>query len=246
MKLSTIFFILTPFGFFCTGNGTGLITGSIFLILGFVFKWIESNSGSTPTATVKVEPQKFWEWHYKDRMRSMYVQKDSGDEGKMAIHDREARQWATTICGCHNAWVPPEAKQEQIARENGVVTEKMIKERKEKKDRIQIAKYFLMEELENKYSSTKIGKGGRERCCFPKMEIKEDKYRIKTSDYSMVSEYWTKSKYNKSIREMWDSLSEEEKNQATRWVEEYEKKLMEQVNEYVYGDLYPINVEMNF
>ena len=153
VKLSTIFFILTPFGFFCTGNGTGLITGPLFLILGFVFKWIESNSGGTPTATVKVEPQKFWEWHYKDRMRSMYVQKDLGDEGKMAIHDREARQWATTICGYHNAWVPPETKQEQIARENGVVTEKMIKERKEKKDRIQIAKYFLMVRLEEKYYS---------------------------------------------------------------------------------------------
>lgn len=36
--LGTFFLILTPFGFFCTENGTGLITGTIFLILGILFK----------------------------------------------------------------------------------------------------------------------------------------------------------------------------------------------------------------
>lgn len=43
MKLSTMFFILTPFGFFCTENGTGLITGPVFLIIGIILKCIERN-----------------------------------------------------------------------------------------------------------------------------------------------------------------------------------------------------------
>lgn len=43
MKLSTMFFILTPFGFFCTENGTGLITGSVFLIIGIILKCVERN-----------------------------------------------------------------------------------------------------------------------------------------------------------------------------------------------------------
>lgn len=128
--LSWLFFCLSPFALFCSEDGNGLILCPIFILLGFVFKFIGGNIDNTPTATVKIEPQSFWEWHYKDRMRSMYVQKDLGDEGRMAIHDREARQWATTICGYHNAWVPPEAKQEQIARENGVITEQMLKQKR--------------------------------------------------------------------------------------------------------------------
>lgn len=244
--LSWLFFCLSPFALFCSEDGNGLILCPVFIILGFVFKWIGNNSSGTPTAVVKIEPQKFWEWHYKDRMRSMYVQKDSGDEGKMAIHDQEARQWATSMCGYHNACVPPEAMQEQIAKANGVVTEKMRKERKEKKDRIQIGKYFLMNELEEKYRSKKIGKGGRENCCFPSMYIGEDKDKIRSSDDRFISDYWTKSKYNKSISEIWRSLSEEEKNQATKWIEEYEEKLIKQCNEYVYGELYDIDVKMDF
>lgn len=244
--LSWLFFCLSPFALFCSENGNGLILCPVFIILGFVFKWIGNNSSGTPTAVVKIEPQKFWEWHYKDRMRSMYVQKDSGDEGKMAIHDQEARQWATSMCGYHNACVPPEAMQEQIARANGVVTEQMVKEKTVNRDRVQIGKYFLMNELEEKYRSTKIGKGGRENCCFPSMYIEEDKDKIRSSDDRFISDYWTKSKYNKSISEIWRSLSEEEKNQATKWVEEYEEKLIKQCNEYVYGELYDIDVKMDF
>lgn len=41
MKASTMFFALTPFGFFCTENGTGLITGTVFLIIGLILKFLE-------------------------------------------------------------------------------------------------------------------------------------------------------------------------------------------------------------
>ena len=245
-SLSWIFFCLSPFALFCSEGGNGLILCPVFIILGFVFKWIGDNSGGTPRAVVKVEPQKFWEWHYKDRMRNTLAQKDSISDNLMAHKDKEARSWATTICGYHNAWVPPEVKQEQIARASGVVTEQMVKEKTVNRDKIQIGKYFLMNELEEKYRSTKIGKGGRENCCFPSMYIEEDKDKIMSSDGRFISDYWTKSKYNKSISEIWGSLLEEEKNQATKWIEEYEEKLIKQCNEYVYGELYDIDVKMDF
>ena len=131
--LSWLFFCLSPFALFCSENGNGLILCPVFIILGFVFKWVGSNCGNTSKAVVKIEPQKFWEWHYKDRMRSMIAEKDSTSDRLMAYKDQEARRWATTICGYHNAWVPPETTQEQIARANGVVTEQMVKEKEEKK-----------------------------------------------------------------------------------------------------------------
>ena len=97
-----------------------------------------------------------------------------------------------------------------------------------------------------KYYSTKVGKGGRERCCFPRMEIEKDRHKIKTSDDKLISDYWAKGKYNKSIREIWESLSQEEKTQVTTWAKEYEKKLIEMVYEYVDGKLYDVNVKMDF
>ena len=245
--LSWLFFCLSPFALFCSEDGNGLILCPVFILLGFVFKWIGNNSNGAPTAVVKVEPQKFWEWHYKDRMRSALSQKDSISDNLMAYKDKEARRWATTICGYHNAWVPPEEKQEQIARANGVITEQMVKEKTVNKDRIQIGKFFLMEELMKKYGSTKIGEGGKGgRCCFPRMKVKGDIYKIRTTDGSMISDYWTKREYNKSMREIWESLSDEEKNQATIWVEEYEKKLTAMIYEYVEERRDHIVVEMDF
>ena len=47
--LAFIFFWLTPFGFFCTKNGTGLITGTTFLILGFICKYWNRITDTTPT-----------------------------------------------------------------------------------------------------------------------------------------------------------------------------------------------------
>ena len=244
--LSWLFFCLSPFALFCSEDGNGLILCPVFIILGFICKYAGNSSGNSSGATIRVEPQEFWEWHYKNRMSSTLDQKDTICDELMAHRDQEARSWATTICGYHNAWVPPEEKQEQIARENGVITEQMLKLKTVNKDRIQIGKYFLMEELEKKYYSTKIGKGGREKSCYPQMTIKKDKYKIKTSNYRMISEYCVKSEYNKSIKEMWDSLTNEEKKQAIEWFGEYEKRLIELCNEYVCGNLYKIDVNMDF
>ena len=234
--LSWIFFCLSPFALFCTGDGNGLIMCPVFIILGFVFRWLENTGCGTSKPVVKIEPQKFWEWHYKDRMRSTLAEKDSISEGLMALKDKEARDWATTICGYHNVWVPPEARQEQIARSNGVITEKMIKDRNAKKDKIQIGKYFLLKELENKYYGKRFGKSGRgERCYFPWTTIKDDCRKIKLSNGRPVSGSMIEYDYKMSIRSIWDSLSEQEKAQATIWSKKYEERLLKQVNDYIEG-----------
>lgn len=245
-SLSWIFFCLSPFALFCSGDGNGLILCPVFIILGFIFKWIGNNSSGTPTAVIKIEPQKFWEWHYKDRMRSTLAEKDSISDGLMALRDKEARDWATTICGYHNAWVPPEATQEQIARANGVITEQMIKELNEKKDKIQVGKYILMNELMKKYDIAKVGRGGRNPCYYPSSRIKKDIDKIKTSNNRYITEHWAYDKYKKSIKEIWSSLSEEEKNQAKSWVEEYERRLMNMAHEYIENKRNDDNVEMDF
>lgn len=236
--LSWLFFCLSPFALFCSENGNGLILCPVFIILGFVFKYVGSNSGGTPTKVVKVEPQNFWEWHYKDRISSALAQKNTISDGLMALKDKEARQWATSICGYHNAWVPPEEKQEQIARANGVITEQMVKEKTENKDRVQIGKYFLMCELEEKYHTITIKDKTGKNCCYPDMTIEEDKYNIESSDGHQISDYWVQSTYNKSINEMWKILSENERAQATEWIEEYERKLIKAAHDYVDEDLY--------
>jgi hypothetical protein len=245
-SLSWIFFCLSPFALFCSENGNGLILCPVFILLGFVFKWAGNNSGGSPTAVVKVEPQKFWEWHYKDRMRSTLAQKDSINDGLMALKDKEARSWATTICGYHNAWVPPEGKQEQIARACGVTTEKMIKKSNEKKDKIQVGKYLLMKELMEKHDTTRVSRGERSLYYYPKTRIKKDIDKIKASNDEYITEYWAYSKYKKSVREIWDGLSEEEKNQAARWVEEYERRLIDIAREYAEKKRNNVNIDMDF
>lgn len=232
--LSWLFFCLSPFALFCSEGGNGLILCPVFIVLGFIFKWFDKKINGTPTAVIKIEPQKFWEYHYKDRMRSTIAQKDTISDGLMALKDKEARDWATKISGYHNTWVPPEAEQEQIARENGVVTEQMAKERTANKNRIQIGKYFLLKELSEKYYGRRFGKREQgDYCCYPWRRIKDDLYRIKLADGHAINEKWIELDYNMNIREIWDSLSEQEKAIAIKWIKEYEEKLLELINIYI-------------
>lgn len=221
--LSWLFFCLSPFALFCSEDGNGLILCPVFIILGLVFKFAESNSSGKSTATVKVEPQKFWEWHYVDRMRNTLNQKDSINDGLMALRDKEARRWATTICGYHNAWVPPKDKQEQIARSYGVITEKIAKENTIKRDRIQIGKYFLMSVLKFKYSNA---------ACYTKREIEKDMKKITISEHLGADDWCVKQKYGKTVREMCKTLTDEEKREAVEWINEYESKLVQAVKDY--------------
>lgn len=222
-SLSWIFFCLSPFALFCSEDGNGLILCPVFIILGFIFKWIGGNIGGTHRVVTKVEPQKFWEWHYKNRISSALAQKETISDYLMSYKDKEAREWATSICGYHNAWVPPEATQEQIARANGVITEKMIKERDEKKDKIQIGKYFLMNELRLKYE---------DKNWYMEREIKNDIRKIKISHHSGADDWYVKQEYGKTVSEMWETLLPEEKQKAEKWVKEYEEKLIQAIQNY--------------
>ena len=244
--LSWLFFCLSPFALFCSEDGNGLILCPVFIILGFIFKYIENKSNGTSMAIVKIEPQKFWEWHYKERMRDTLAQKDTINDGLMALKDREARSWATAMCGYHNAWVPPDGTQEQIARANGVITEKMIKECDEKRDRIQVGKYILMSALMEKYDTIKVSRNIRNLYYYPKTRIKKDLDKIQTSNNRHVTEYWAYDKYKKSIKEIWNSLSDEEINQAIKWVEEYEQQLINTAYEYADGKRRDDNIKMDF
>ena len=237
--LSWLFFCLSPFALFCSEGGNGLILCPVFIAMGFIFKWAGSNIGDTSKATVKIEPQKFWEWHYKDRMRNTLAQKETINDGLMALKDQEARSWATTICGYHNAWVPPEDTQEQIARANGVVTEKMVKANTIKKDRIQVGKYFLMCELKSKYDNVKTWR--------VRNEIEEDMRKIKISRHCGADDWYVKQEYGKTVSEIWQDLSSEEKQQAEKWIKEYEEKLIQAVKDYEDRNEYMIRpVKMDF
>lgn len=236
--LSWLFFCLSPFALFCSEDGNGLILCPVFIILGFVFKWIGNNSGGTPRAVIKVEPQKFWEWHYKDRIRSTLAQKETISDKLMAVKDKEARSWATTICGYHNAWVPPESTQEQIARATGIVTEQMVENREINKDRIQIGKYFLMRELRLKYEN---------KSCLAKREIEKDMRKIKLSRCYGADDWWVKHEYGKTVSEIWEVLSLDEKEQAEKWIKEYEEKLIKAIKDYEdYIELMVRPVKMDF
>ena len=236
--LSWLFFCLSPFALFCSENGNGLVLFPVFIILGFICRWVGNNIGGTSTPVIKIEPQKFWEWHYKDRIRSALAQKDSIGDYLMSAKDKEARSWATTICGYHNAPVPSECVQEQIARANGVVTEKIVKEREIKKDRIQIGKYFLMNELQLKYEN---GNMSVER------KIREDIKKIKILHHGGADDWYVKREYGKTVREMWETLSLEEKEQAEKWVEEYESKLIRAIQDYEnHRELTVRPIEMDF
>ena len=245
-SLSWMFFCLSPFALFCSADD-GLLLCFLFIILGFVFKWRNSNKGSIPRITIKVEPQNFWEYHYKDRINATLAQKESIRDELLALKDEEARKWATAICGYHNAWIPPEDTQEQIARANGVVTKRMIKQQVEESDRIQIGKYFLLQKLKAEYENKRIGDGINERRNtykngFPEAIIDGDCRKIKLSNGRSVDEWDVKHIYNKSITEMYECLSEQEENQVIEWTREYAIKLHKSIKEGKYF----YSVDMDF
>lgn len=127
--LGTMFLILTPFGFFCTENGTGLFTGTAFLILGILFKWLAKNGGgfsSGTTAKHYVLPEEFWKIHFSEQYNKL---RKSGyhSENLAWIDVKDARQWADVVARAHGVTPPSDVRFEQIARELDIKTEKAIK-----------------------------------------------------------------------------------------------------------------------
>lgn len=128
-QLGTFFLILTPFGFFCTENGTGLITGTAFLILGILFKWLAKNGGSFSSGTTAkhyVPPKEFWKIHFSEQYNKL---RKSGchSENLASIDVKDARRWADEVARAHGVTLPNDVRFEQIAKELGIKTEKVEK-----------------------------------------------------------------------------------------------------------------------
>ena len=236
-SLAWMFFCLSPFALFCSRDGNGFFLCPLFIILGFVFKWLAKNGGKPPKSTVKVSHEEFWEWHYRDRMRSTFLQKKSIDDHLMAVRDQEARRWASAICQYNNAVAPPEKTQEQIARAYGVITEAMIRENNEKKDRIQIGKYFLMNEIYREYKGRNV---------YADIYICRDMQKLRLSRCGCADDWWVQREYGKTVKEIWESLSQEEKEEAARWAMEYEEKFAKSIRDYekrIELVVYPVDIE---
>ena len=116
-----MFFILTPFGFFCTENGTGLITGTVFLLLGFLFRWI-ANDGIERANAPKVSSETFWRIHFTNRY-SDTINKARGQRETFYYID-EAKEWADTVTRANGGIPPSNERFEEIAKEIGIETRK--------------------------------------------------------------------------------------------------------------------------
>lgn len=213
--MSWFFFILTPFGFFCAENGTGLITGTVFLILGFICKWIE-NGGLEPK--IKVEPKDWWETNYRINMAQ-----GRGHEASKGIADDTTR-W-------NHCPMPSEEEKERIAKSLGVVTEKSKQDIREHWDRVQVGKYYLMTELIEKYE--KYHWNVTKLYPLPVEYIKASRNALEFVWDGRVGGFLTFSRFKKNDEEMWNSLSTEEKNEAREWVREYEERFVKEINDYL-------------
>lgn len=215
--LSWLFFFLTPFGFFCTESGTGLITGTVFLILGFVFKFARSSIGGTPTATFKAESQKFWMMHFEQRLNEkIHPNLNITNTPEMA------RDWANQMCIYHGVGYPSDERFEQICKEMGLKTKKVKDAEDEIYDRIQAGKFFLLDRFE------KIPRTPWDRINIIKEE-KKKLYFKKTGHCYGVGDFQIWSRFKKDTDEMWNSLTQKERDEATKWFEEWENNTIKNV-----------------
>ena len=212
--LSWLFFCLSPFALFCSEDGNGIVLCIVFLVLGAVCKWID-NGGLKPK--VKVEPKDWWEANYK-----LNMSQGRGHEASKNIAD-----WTTRV---NYLPMPTEGEKERVARSIGVVTPQMRYDEEDRWNRIQVEKYRLMKELYEKYNkkvfrsedfvswTKNIG-----RYCLPYTYI----------EYSMMvlKRFIRVQKWNK---DPWTAtISKEEKDIAKKWIEEYEERLLREVNDYI-------------
>lgn len=220
--LSSTFFITAPLALFCSDNGTGIILCPVFIILGFVFRWIDE----AMHPVTKIDPSKFWEWHYNDRMRKTLSQKDTVGDRFIAARDQEARQWATTLCRCNSVWIPPESTQEEIARATGIITEKIIKG----KDKIQFGKYYAMDkaiqclEKENKANRSNSQKWFEVLRYIDTLKQLRDKITyVGFGDVCYTTMIGLKRKFGvDNESEVWEKvLCRTERQQAEDWVRAY-------------------------
>lgn len=236
--LSWLFFCLSPFVLFASDNGTGLISCPVFIILGFVFKYIAKKSktvsytdedgkknvykietdecGNTKLTAV-VEPQNFWEWHFKQRLNEkIHPNLNATNTPEMA------RDWANQMCMYHGVGYPSDEKFEQICKEMGLKTKKVKDAEDEVYDRIQAGKFLLLDRFE------KIQGTPWDRINIIKME-KKKLYFKKTGHCYGVGDFQIWSRFKKDTGEVWNSLTQKERDEATKWFEEWKNNAIKNV-----------------
>lgn len=62
--------------------------------------------------------------------------------------------------------------------------------------------------------------------------IENDMRKIKISHHGGADDWYVKQEYGKTVREMWVTLSFEERKQAEMWIKEYESKLTRAIQDY--------------
>lgn len=150
-QLGTFFLILTPFGFLCTENGTGMITGLIFLILGLLFKWLAKNKDVVSGGITKkhyVPPEEFWKDIFLNRYNGL---KETKKFSLDTMIIEQARAWADDVTRAHGGTPPSDTRFEQIMKEMGLKTKKVVKSENEYKSRVRVAERCYMYDLVKKY-----------------------------------------------------------------------------------------------
>lgn len=222
-SLGTGAFILAPIALFCSQNGNGFILCVVLLILGGICKWI-GGGGLNPT--VRISRRKWWEEQYKARLGINSANKDKPD----AKDDQIAKDIADWSTKSMKLPMPTEEEKEKIARAIGVTTYQMKYDEEDRWNRIQVEKYRLMEELYKKYKAKGdicskdyvFGKRVGRVCC-PYMYIKYSMMVLK--DFITVYE-WNQNPWT-------ETASIDEKAEAKKWIDEYEKRLISEVNDYI-------------
>ena len=65
-----------------------------------------------------------------------------------------------------------------------------------------------------------------------KMTITMEMKKIKISRHGGADDWYVKQEYGKTVKEMWKTLSLEEKEKAEEWIKEYEEKLIKSIRDY--------------
>ena len=202
--------------------------GVVFLVLGFICKWLGKNNLNP---TVKLSRKNYWEENYKAALGNVSANKDKPS----AEHDKSARAQADMVTRWANIPLPTEEEKDKISLSMGVVPYKMQREAdkqaRDRWNRIQHEKYRLLGEFEKVISWEAVG----ENCSFPWRYI--ERFPCPLERYVGDSRKVLKRSldYYSVLEEApWDKpLSAEEKAIATQWVNEYIKRFMKEVNDYI-------------
>ena len=234
MGISTFFFILTPFGFFCTENGTGLITGTIFLTIGIICKLFENGTFDS-VRKPKVSSEEFWKIHFRDRYYSF-------KNTHMHITAEDARRWANYICECHGTSIPSDTRFEEIAKEMGIETSKEMEKRKKEErivDREAYRKYYMLTKIIKEFKLN----ADKEKTLKKKQKILDciqELYNIR-NEFSYCSGISVKSlvglsgkKYYDSpeyspVHGNWRQSTDEEKEITIQWANQVKEDFLKKI-----------------